>query len=73
MNYLSEGLSSLPNLYFSVRARAVFLNPEDRKGLTMDFERLRHPLFGWVVRGFKFVLSNSHVIKKSTTVKINLT
>ena len=47
MNYLSEGLWSFPNLYlYSVRAWAVFLNPEGRKGLTMDFERSKHPLFG---------------------------
>ena len=28
-------------------------NPVDRKGLMMDFDRLLHPLFGQVVRGFK--------------------
>ena len=38
---------------YSPGARDVLCNPEDRKGLTMNFDRLKHPRFGKVVRGLK--------------------
>ena len=36
--------------YCSPGAGDVFLNPVDRKGLTMDTDRLKYLLFGCVVR-----------------------
>lgn len=39
--------------YVSPGAGTVLHNPEDRKGLTLDFDNLKHPLFGSVDRGFK--------------------
>ena len=41
------------NKKYSPGARDVLRNPGDRKGLTMNFDRLKHPRFGQVVRGLK--------------------
>ena len=41
------------DIYQSPGARVVLHNLEDRKGSTMGFDRLKHPLFGKVARGFK--------------------
>ena len=41
------------NQKYSPGARDVLCNPGDRKGLTMNFDRLKHPPFGKVVRGLK--------------------
>ena len=48
-------------------ARVVLHNLEDRKGWTMDFDRLKHPLCGEEACGFKSactfcVLSYSYVL-----------
>ena len=34
------------DIYQSLGARVVLHNLEDRKGSTMDFDRLKYPLFG---------------------------
>ena len=39
--------------YVSLGAGAALHNPEVRKGLTLDFDKLKHPLFGSLDRGFK--------------------
>ena len=41
------------NKKYSPGARDVLCNPGDRKGLTMNFDRLKHHRFGKVVRGLK--------------------
>ena len=46
-------LEKKKNQKYSPVARDVLCNPGDRKGLTMNFDRLKHPRFGKVVRGLK--------------------